>query len=83
MYKVIVKLFIPLTSNEKSKHGVETMDSTTLFIIIIVFAYLVLYVRGRKYNEGFYVESEINHADGGSSTVIANTHSKEKIVVKH
>jgi hypothetical protein len=59
------------------------MDSTTLFLIIVVFAYLVLYVRGRKYNEGFYVESQINHANGGTSTVIANSESKEKIVVKH
>jgi hypothetical protein len=70
-------------SNEKSKHSVETMDTVTLFLIIVIFGYIVLYVRGRKYNEGFYVESEINHANGGTSTVIANSESKEKFIVKH
>ena len=59
------------------------MDIVTLFLIIIVFGYLFLYIRGRKYNEGFYVESEINHANGGTSTVIANKDSKEKFIVKH
>lgn len=58
------------------------MDTTTLFLIIIIFGYIVLYVRGRKYNEGFFVESQINHANGGTSTVIANTESKEKFIIK-
>lgn len=59
------------------------MDTLTLFLIIVIFGYIVLYVRGRKYNEGFYVESQINHANGGTSTVIAHKDTKEKVIVKH
>ncbi len=51
-----------------------------IVILVIVFAYLLLYIRMRKYNEGFFVAGKISEADGTQTTILKNQKGATAIV---
>jgi hypothetical protein len=47
------------------------MDFAAIAILMIVFGYLLLYIRMRKYNEGFFVAGQVSEANGDQTVIIA------------